>query len=533
MAFLDLHPTVPDPDLSSGICDSIINHPLNDILWQDASFWNVANGDSSSSCWNNEPFFCCGDDSNEYAVHRYVFDYLPLFKSSLVSFPTNTNDKACCGDESDCAYSGTCYDLGLRSVNGENVFCFGYMLIFPSGTWGDLDSSSNLCTTLQTELQPFLSETFETHWSSSGEISVGEYDAQGGGEQCCGDDSNEYYKTCQKSSNVAWECLTLGALDKACCAADDKCIVPSNTAATCAKTLDRNNDANDEKVICQGTGVSAIWHDCDESQAICNSCAVQWPGNVVYVSSGEGALFGEYATPFASGCCGDDGDEYPKGGICCNSPYDVNVGGICDSTIDVCGGCGDVNNDGVVNYIDVNAATDIMNGLEPRPTNWQGCLDTNLDGDITASDIADIGAMQAGAPRTNYCCQQSPEQCGGSFGSCCPTQVIDGTPENLQCSIISDAGQTVAYPHCCPIGKWWFGDATDGICIDTEPCGIRAGLDCNYYPPNDPSGGQLTWWLNLPNCINPNLRLACCYVPERAGETDVYYADVDSVLPYP
>ena len=100
-------------------------------------------------------------------------------------------------------------------------------------------------------------------------------------------------------------------------------------------------------------------------------------------------------------------------------------------------------------------------------------------------------------------CGTDGDSCGGANPDCCG---------GLYCS----SG------YCCLDGTYWIA----GSCEDVQQCGITLDLDCNYRPPNDPSGGQSNWWTEV-LCVSSTQ--ACCYFPEKYGELNVYYPmDIES-----
>lgn len=171
---------------------------------------------------------------------------------------------------------------------------------------------------------------------------------------------------------------------------------------------------------------------------------------------------------------------------------------------------GDINNDGVVNSKDLAAATDVMNGLEPYPSDWS-CIDMDTDGNLDQADLSAISSViSLPANIANYCCQGEWETCGGTNGVCCARDALNNT---MYCG----AG------YCCPTGTYF----KEGKCEEAEECGISSHINameyCPYRPFNDPAGEQVSWWSDDPWCIRQTpLRESCCYNAIKYGEPDYY-----------
>jgi len=141
--------------------------------------------------------YCCGDDGNEYHTTR----------SCLNNEACNTNpsDDSCCSEFGQCVYNYVCFGTlnwhTFGSGNDQRKYCyFGN----PNGQWIDCDINQDVCIG---QSQTYLGGCF-LNWVASGEANVGEYDSIGTLE-CCGDDSNEYYK-----------CDPSNPSDCACCNSD-------------------------------------------------------------------------------------------------------------------------------------------------------------------------------------------------------------------------------------------------------------------------------------------------------------------------
>jgi hypothetical protein len=78
--------------------------------------------------------------------------------------------------------------------------------------------------------------------------------------------------------------------------------------------------------------------------------------------------------------------------------------------------------------------------------------------------------------------------------------------------------------HCCELGTKW--DGLFNVCIAANPCYFYDSLiydvPCKFGPPNYLPRYLPNWWSSQPACIDPILRLACCYNGSGYGYSEWY-----------
>jgi hypothetical protein len=274
-----------------------------------ASGEGSAHGDYTDAEISTGDEECCSDDTNEYFRTR------ECYSSQKGTFcESSTLDEACCSLSRNCVFFGTCYHFASDTHTGAydltddgraDAIC-GYDL-----GWVDCDNGQEACSRCD-EATDFGCSGEECFVEAS-EAGVGEYDSQGGGEQCCGDDTNEEYRTRELGSDTTQRCkgpnqptnecpnFWADADDKACCDEDTDCVY----AGTCVtKQTKYERDAEKDKVMfCSYDGE---WRDCDvadkDGYQCRNFCELKW------VASGEENV-GEYDSLNVEECCGDDANE--------------------------------------------------------------------------------------------------------------------------------------------------------------------------------------------------------------------------------
>ncbi|MCF7861551.1 hypothetical protein K9M79_04875 [Candidatus Woesearchaeota archaeon] len=246
-----------DNDDSQLYCDTCVGQAVPYPVW---SIGGDATGASS----------CCEDDNNEFRNYmngRQTGTYYD------VVWTDDNNIDACCDTNNDCVgHDGVCYSdhACISGFNPGGNDDYSTCEWGPSGTdwWFDPDYNSDSCD-----------DCSGLFWEAGGETAAfGEYDS-GLVTECCGDDANEYYRSCDDSSRNG-EC---GTDTLSCCDIDTDCI---------------DHDAN-----CQTTGScyqfetlqsfcnAGQWEDPDENQAWCEAagCTYAWAIDL-------------------GACCGDDTD---------------------------------------------------------------------------------------------------------------------------------------------------------------------------------------------------------------------------------
>ncbi|MFH1506266.1 MAG: S8 family serine peptidase [archaeon] len=243
-------------------------------------------------------------------------------------------DTSCCLDASDCVYDGTCYPA---CGNGEecraNLQRPHYSMAFcsedGSGTWRDCDAAPQYCNSPD---YCDLDYDFGDVFVESGENEThGEYDNLSL-KECCGDDSDEYYRPHEVFQ------VNTGDESAACCDNAYNCMYDNVCYGQWDLLVGKSSDNNDKVMICDATGG---WYDCDAGWH-CGRCddpdgMDNFPncdGQECYMESGETGALGDYHPGDAQFCCGDDLEEFPKrnGNMtrCCNAATDtLNADGVC------------------------------------------------------------------------------------------------------------------------------------------------------------------------------------------------------------
>lgn len=155
-----------------------------------------------------------------------------------------------------------------------------------------------------------------------------------------------------------------------------------------------------------------------------------------------------------------------------------------------------------------------------------GCI-----GGASEAPLADCG----GCPLNSVCCCKvtstwyENKACSDVTYStancdlCCCHNEGQVCNSDADCCQVSEDGDwcDIAANVCCPVGCEW--DAVDEECKCHDPCYKPSGAYCNYRPPNDPGGGESSWWGNPYNvyCIKDTGQ-ACCYWGEMYGDPDWY-----------
>lgn len=196
---------------------------------------------------------CCGDDSGEFAVDC---------DDASANGDCGEDSWACCNSGSDCVdHAGVCQWAGTCSVFGS----LGKLSYCSFGQWADPDDLSPFCTAC----------TGSPVWALGGDIAA---------ESCCGDDDDEYVRTCVDSSNNG----ICGDDFTACCSGSQSCV---DAQGEC-QAQDTCHLFGSETAVSLCSGGS--WESPDESEANCLLCEFDW------------ALGGDTA---ATQCCGDDANE--------------------------------------------------------------------------------------------------------------------------------------------------------------------------------------------------------------------------------
>ena len=230
---------------------------------------------------------CCGDDENEHV--RICEDY-------SANGDCGRDRTACCGKATDCVdHQGDCTDEGSCPVFGEG----GKRSYCAAGKWEDPDQSQAFC------------DGCGYSWSIGGETAA---------QACCGDDADEYVRTCEDSTTNG-DC---GADSSACCDAQQDCVDHSGNC------VDTGSCAifglGGKRSYCDG----GVWKDPDESAAFCtaSSCGYTWLAGPAQCCGDDPGEDLEWAGPGRS-CCYNGSElrhQESQGAVLCfnGQLYDCN-----------------------------------------------------------------------------------------------------------------------------------------------------------------------------------------------------------------
>ncbi|MFH1236870.1 MAG: hypothetical protein V1648_00495 [Candidatus Aenigmatarchaeota archaeon] len=239
---------------------------------------------------------------------------------------------ATCDANADCDGSDGCYGTcgtGTDSCKWRDYWCDLGATCECDYSALDADGASGRCTGCS------------QNWATGGS---GDCTGESGcTTACCGDDSGEKYRYCQKSGAISWAC---SSSNDTCCDSTTDCIDPSALTCKVGANAIGGSPANDKYANC----VSGTWNDCDDS-GYYGTCGASYCGNASGVRCGEGAAcaIGEYADNTTLECCGDDASEnynYFSAGAsldngkasnasdyrCCSASTDCVLNGVCYAT---------------------------------------------------------------------------------------------------------------------------------------------------------------------------------------------------------
>jgi hypothetical protein len=194
---------------------------------------------------------CCGDDITTNWVTTYDMytsdSCNDITNEDCVGVNDNTADDACCLLDSDCVYSGTCYNHAASTdIDGDGVaseFC-------SNGAWFDCDSTQANCEATKCS---------SMNWVAGGESSqFGEYDT-GSETECCEDDSGENYKTREVDEAVMELGYADSAADAVCCDTSSDCVDDGVCKTSGSSNRDADGDGDNDYCI------SGTWKDCINS----------------------------------------------------------------------------------------------------------------------------------------------------------------------------------------------------------------------------------------------------------------------------
>ena len=217
-----------------------------------------------------DPDSCCGDDDGEY--RRTCTD-------SSVNGNCGADKTACCDSNVDCVdHVDGCHETGICGTFGaDNLksYC-------SNGTWQDPDESVAYCAAAGCLYQ----------WQIGGESDP---------NTCCGDDADEFSRTCNDGSANG----SCGTDQLACCNAGTDCV-------------DHDGLCRDEDQ-CHGFGTggrlsycgSGTWRDPDTASSYCEA---------------DGCGFAWLTTASTNRCCGDeDGEDNEQPGAGTECCYNASI----------------------------------------------------------------------------------------------------------------------------------------------------------------------------------------------------------------
>ena len=268
-----------DPDYNSTACTSCVA----------SGRWDLG-GEAMESSSDK----CCGDESNEFKCTCSAGD-------SGFACGTGTAADACCNASTDCVdQNGACQNTNqchyFNSTTSKSL-CV-------SGQWKSPDASEANCDAC----------VGANNWNL------------GGIANCCGDDANEYNRTCVDSTDNG----ACGTDTKACCNESNDCV---DHLGVCKEHNSCYIFGTSNKTSLCSNG---IWQSPDESSTYCSACGFQW------------AVGGEVA---GTTCCGDDPGEYYR--TCSDSSADgdcsttaANKNACCSASTDCVDASGNCQNSG-------------------------------------------------------------------------------------------------------------------------------------------------------------------------------------------
>ncbi len=244
---------------------------------------------------------CCGNEPSETTQQCAIQD-----KSENGDCGAEESLAQCCSTSScvdnngACKSTNNCHSFG---ETGSKSFCSSDV------EWRDPDEDEDFCTDnscTDTEGQ-FV-------WNIGGTESP---------NSCCGDDDDEFARTCSDQS-ANGECSTNSDDTDACCTSQSSC-VDSNGACAAQGQCALFGDNNHQSFCNQG-----IWQDPDNRVAFCESTSCTDPTQGL-PTSGQ-FRFGIGGTAGSNLCCGDDPGEFVT--ICDDETDNGNCG---TDTIACCG----------------------------------------------------------------------------------------------------------------------------------------------------------------------------------------------------
>jgi len=328
---------------------------------------------------------CCGDDAGENSRSRQTnCNKAGCASNDYPAIAADSGDAVCCNNANDCVFNGVCYTSNAAGAGPHNLGLSPLDTIVVcepgSGIWYDCDNSQGVCT------EPVSSGRCGLTWIAGGEATAfGEYNT-GTATECCGDDSNEFYRSTLQGATTF----------SACCNAVTDCV---DTDGSCVAV---GSPSASNEYGCLASG----WADKDTDPAACGIVGGQLA--VIGEPAGSVSQFDRTAALLVEGqpvCCrtGDDCSfrwRQCAAGVCasdltdnaiCDKPSDCVFNGRCYSDID------NVINSLSLGFADRSAAwkdsifhdevsTDVNNNFISNfcdPGEWQGGAAGDLTGTVS------------------------------------------------------------------------------------------------------------------------------------------------------
>ena len=431
-------------------CDDHVTDCGSDVCAEGSP---VTCGEDFDDCVTGESE-CCGDDWQEN--FNECIQGAETFWSCGETVSCCNNPTDCVDTDNSCLEANSVYDVEYSEADN-----FAYCQESVTGSsWIDCDIKTSECGT-------------DVCGNGNG-VTCGEdlAECSYGETECCGDDHDEYFETCTKHDNIAWECTNT----EACCDITTDCVDPGDNTCYDANSPHNISTAINYDTIsyCLYNGDHGQWKDCDSEPQRCGD-AVCGDKNGVY--SGELNAHGEFGgmNSTETQCCGDDASEYylsfkvkntgsdieeeeSVGKVddetdvaCCDNPTDCVFDGVCYAINEPA----DIDGDGVVGeFCDINNKWNDCDS-SAEACNHPKCLELSWR---HGGEMRRFGEYENGT--------------GSEVGECC---------EDDEGEFFIDAG--IGVDRCCNNEE----DCVDlhGICRDEYPkevtCFDEIDNDCDGF----------------------------------------------------
>jgi hypothetical protein len=416
--------------------------------------------DSSTACtaivgsgywWQGgetDPTTCCGDDLNEYKNNP--IEGINIFWSD--------DDPACCTTKTDCTRNDGCYDVSnsysnLNPGSNDNIaYCEFNTPDSFGGIWRDCDDSDSVCSNCGLD--------YLRSGQSSG---VGEYPLGIYLYDCCGDDVNEYTKTCiNATNNDQTGCNPSSSFQTVCCDESTDCVDKNGVCRDSNPFVAYSDDIfggyycyngrwmNPDSGSC-GDGICSNGEDCSSCSSDCGTCSSTCNDGI---------------------CRAGELCDCPGGNDCNNYP-DCILTDTCSNK----GTCGD----GICSYYET--FTQYYCELD--------CFEDSTQGDDGKSynvggEIANGWCGNKGIEFYRYCegshdskasCSLSCSATDNNFDACCDN-FGDCVDQNGDCQTSGRCYEHFGYSFC-DAGRWHDPDESIFYCMGGSDGGFACQIDSN------------------------------------------------------